>query len=264
MSQQPHRARKRFGQNFLVDQHVLTRIAEFIAPTPEQHLVEIGPGQGALTDYIVKEAGQLDLIELDRDLIGGLEQKYGHLSHCTIHQADALKFNYPSICNQPKSLRVIGNLPYNISTPLLFHLLDHAELIQDMTFLLQKEVVQRITAPVNSSHYGRLAIMTQYHCQTLAIFDVPPEAFQPQPKVHSAFVFLKPHTEKPYPANSLNTLGHVVTTAFSQRRKTISNSLKKIFSTEQLHALNINPKSRPQELTLAEYVTIANALSIAT
>ncbi|MCB1827104.1 MAG: 16S rRNA (adenine(1518)-N(6)/adenine(1519)-N(6))-dimethyltransferase RsmA [Coxiellaceae bacterium] len=252
------KARKRFGQHFLTDDYCLQSMATAIAPKTDDHLVEIGPGQGALTEYLTDQSKQLDLIELDRDLIPLLEKKFQN--KVTIHQCDVLEFDLHQLYHDQK-LRVVGNLPYNISTPLLFHLFSQLELIEDMHFLLQKEVVDRLVAKPGSKNYARLSVMSQFYCQATAIIEVPPTAFDPPPKVESTFVRLAPHKE-PHKVNSHEQLEAIVREAFSYRRKTLSNSLKRWISADQLAALNIDPKRRPQELTVEEYIRISDALPV--
>jgi 16S rRNA (adenine1518-N6/adenine1519-N6)-dimethyltransferase len=200
MSKKPagHQARKRFGQNFLHDQGVIGRIIRQINPKQGDHLVEIGPGQGALTDHLLSAANELDVVELDRDLIPILRTMFFRYDDLRIHEADALKFDFSSLKNDDRPLRIVGNLPYNISTPLIFHLLAHAGLIQDMHFMLQKEVVERMSAGAGENNYGRLGIMTQYFCKVQALFVVGPGAFNPAPKVDSAIVRLTPYKELPH------------------------------------------------------------------
>lgn len=254
-----HKARKRFGQNFLQDQHVIDDIVAAIDPQPGEHMVEIGPGQAALTLPLLERCDQLDVIELDRDLVPLLEAKLAAFPHLTIHQADALSYDYSLLVKQGEKLRVIGNLPYNITTPLLFHLLSQASCVEDMCFMLQREVVERICAQPGSKIYGRLSIMVQYQCEAMQLFIVPPEAFDPKPKVESAIIYLRPLTKfvgGDIPIDALNT---VVTKAFSQRRKTISNTLKNIVSQSVLEAENIDLKQRPETISVEQYVAITRA-----
>ncbi|MBA4503147.1 16S rRNA (adenine(1518)-N(6)/adenine(1519)-N(6))-dimethyltransferase RsmA [Marinobacterium marinum] len=258
-----HRARKRFGQNFLHDQGVIGRIIRAINPQPEQHLVEIGPGLGALTEELLDACkGELDVVELDRDLIPVLRtQFFRYADTFRIHEADALKFDFSGLQQDARALRIVGNLPYNISTPLIFHLLSFNGLIEDMHFMLQKEVVDRLAAGPGDNHYGRLGIMAQYYCRVEPLFIVPPGAFSPAPKVDSAIVRLVPYAEPPVPAKDVKQLQNVVRTAFGQRRKTLRNNLKQLISAEQLETLGIDPGLRPERLTLAEFVAISDALS---
>lgn len=255
-----HIARKRFGQNFLIDQFITERIISAIAPQKQDNLAEIGPGLGALTDYLCPLVNKLDLIEIDRDLVEFLQKKYQLKSDFIhIHQADALKFKFQTIYTQQK-IRVVGNLPYNISTPLLFHLLDEAHIIEDMIFMLQEEVVDRLVAQAGEENYGRLSIMTQYYCRTEKLFSVPPTAFKPAPKVQSAIVKLIPHTFINQPVNNITSFSHLVSQAFSQRRKTIRNTLKNLISAQDLEKLALDPQERAENLTLEHYIKIAQFL----
>ncbi|HEY0635501.1 MAG TPA: 16S rRNA (adenine(1518)-N(6)/adenine(1519)-N(6))-dimethyltransferase RsmA [Gammaproteobacteria bacterium] len=256
-----HRPRKRFGQNFLHDRNVIERIIRTISPQPGQHLVEIGPGLGALTEHLVAAGGDLDVVELDRDLIPPLAERFGALPHFRIHNADALRFDFSTLVRDDEKLRVVGNLPYNISTPLLFHLLDHHHVIRDMYFMLQLEVVNRLAAHPGDDDYGRLSVMIQYHCQVDKLFTVPPGAFTPAPKVYSAIVRLLPHTTPPHPADDEQMLSRLVAQAFSQRRKTLRNTLKGLLDAKAIEALGIDGTRRPETLSLAEFVVLANAAS---
>ena len=255
-----HKARKRFGQNFLHDHGIIQRISQSINPRVGDHLVEIGPGQGALTEYMLAGAEELDVIELDRNLIPTLKLRFGLNRNFRIHEGDALKFDFHSLKTDERPLRIIGNLPYNISTPLIFHLLEHQNIISDMHFMLQKEVVLRLAAQAGDKHYGRLGIMTQYYCAVDYLFTVGPGAFKPAPKVDSAIVRLVPHKTLPHPCKDVNKLETVVRDAFSQRRKTIRNTLKKHLKSDELEALGIDPGARPEVLLLADYVRIADYL----
>ena len=258
-----HQARKRFGQNFLHDQSVIDKIIAAINPKPDDHLVEIGPGQGAITGPLAAIGARLDCIELDRDLSKYLVEQLKATEHATVHQQDILKFAIAGLSTEPHSMRIIGNLPYNISTPVLFHLLKSHTLIHDMTFMLQLEVVQRMSAGVGDKNYGRLGIMLQYFCKVEHLFNVPSTAFTPQPKVSSAIVRLTPHQDKPLVADDVKTLETIVRNAFNQRRKTLKNSLKDITSGVDLENLGIDLSLRPENLSLAEYVLISNAISAA-
>jgi len=254
-----HKARKRFGQNFLQDQGVIRRIIRGVSPRPSDHMVEIGPGLGALTEVILDEAGALDAIELDRDLLPILRAKFfSYEDKFRIFEADAMKFDFSSLQQDDRPLRIIGNLPYNISTQLIFHLLQHTTCVQDMHFMLQKEVVDRLAAKPGDKLYGRLGIMAQYYCAIEPLFIVPPEAFDPIPKVDSAIVRLMPYKEKPHVAKCLNTLERIVKTSFSMRRKTLRNNLKGVISAEQLQALEIDPTRRPETLALPDFICIAD------
>ena len=256
-----HRARKRFGQNFLVDQGIIDKIVRSIHPSKDDTLVEIGPGQGALTEPLLSSCPDLNVVEIDRDLVKLLEQQFSSHTGLIIHQADALKFDFSSLADDEKKLRIVGNLPYNISTPLIFHLLSFGPLIQDMHFMLQKEVVERMGAKENSRDFGRLSIMCQYHCLVEPLFLVPRHAFSPAPKVESAIVRLTPRENPITRANDLQLFDKVVRTAFQQRRKTLRNTLKPLIEqSDLLQQLNINPQDRPENIPLRDYVRISNAL----
>lgn len=249
------KARKRFGQNFLHDQGVIEDIITTFSPQKDELLVEIGPGRGALTGALLAAGNSLDVIELDRDLIPLLRIQFATKSHLRIHEADALSFDYRQLqTDKEKRLRVIGNLPYNITTPLLFHLLSQSDCIQDMCFMLQKEVVERMCAKPGSKTYGRLSIMVQYQCETENVFIVPATAFEPQPKVESAIIYLKPRDFEPQVP--LAALREIVSQAFSQRRKTIANTLKSKLTEAQLFAEDIDPKQRPETVSLTQYVNL--------
>ena len=257
-----HRARKRFGQNFLRDQFVIDRIVNAIALKHDDHVVEIGPGEGALTQRLVHKAGRLDAIELDRDLVPWIKVQFDNYKNFVVHEADALKFDFAKLLvgtDSGHKVRLVGNLPYNISTPLMFHALKYASHIRDMHFMLQKEVVQRLVAAPDSRHYGRLGIMVQYFCKTEALFDVSPEAFDPPPKVTSAIVRLTPHEVLPVSCKDVEALSYVVTTAFSARRKAVRNSLKTIVSEETLRSVGVDPGLRPQNLSIEDYANITEA-----
>lgn len=255
-----HAARKRFGQHFLQDRQVIQRIVDAIMPMPNQHLVEIGPGQGALTLPILKKVGKLDVIELDRDLIPQLKMRCAEKNNLVIHQADALEFDYTTLLQNSQPIRLIGNLPYNISTPLIFHLLKFAPHIVDMHFMLQKEVVDRLAARHATEAYGRLSIMAQYHCRISALFNVSPSAFHPPPQVESSIVRLIPHRELPYQAENFAHFAELVKTAFSQRRKTLRNSLKTMVNDKNWEDVHLDSQLRPEQLSLGEYVKLSNAL----
>jgi len=253
-----HKARKRFGQNFLHDQNIIDNILGSLTYTKDQHWVEIGPGQGALTEPMLKSGVQLDIVELDRDLVRLLEHKFSDFDKLNIHSSDALRFDFSSLASQGEKLHILGNLPYNISTPLMFHLLSNIPRIADMTFMLQKEVVDRICAEPGSKKYGRLSVMMQYYCNTEHLFDVPPESFNPAPKVMSSIVRLEPFEQPPVEINSVKSLNTVVTAAFSQRRKTLRNSLRKLITEEHIIALGIDSKLRAETIPLAEFAKISN------
>jgi 16S rRNA (adenine1518-N6/adenine1519-N6)-dimethyltransferase len=255
-----HRPRKRFGQNFLTDAGVIDNIAANIAAREQDRVVEIGPGQGALTTALVSSGCHLDVIELDRDLAPGLLAAFSIYPNFKLHSADALSFDFSSLATEGERLRVVGNLPYNISTPLIFKLLENAALIQDMHFMLQLEVVQRLAAKPGGKHWGRLGIMTQYHCEVEHLFDVPPEAFNPPPKVQSAIVRLAPRQNSPWPACDEESLRSVVQSAFAQRRKTLRNNLKDIINDEALESIGVDPGCRAETLELIQFIKITNAI----
>ncbi|HFB66990.1 MAG TPA: 16S rRNA (adenine(1518)-N(6)/adenine(1519)-N(6))-dimethyltransferase RsmA [Aeromonadales bacterium] len=256
---QGHQARKRFGQNFLHDENIIHRIIQSINPLETDNIIEIGPGLGAITRQILKRTGKIQVVELDRDIIPKLKIQCLNTGDLIIHQADALKFDFHSLLQQSQQpLRVIGNLPYNISTPLLFHLFDYIDDVADMHFMLQKEVVQRMAASPGNKQWGRLSIMVQYFCKIEMLFLVPPTAFNPAPRVESAIVRLIPHQQKPFIADNFSVFEQIVISAFGQRRKTLRNALKKWLTVEELQQLDINAVLRPEQLQLAEYVKIAN------
>lgn len=250
-----HRARKRFGQNFLSDPNIIRKIVEAIAPQPGQRLVEIGPGLGAMTAPLLERLGHLHVVEIDRDLIARLHEQYS-AEQMTVHEGDALKFDFGQL---GPDLRVVGNLPYNISTPLLFHLASFADQVRDMTFMLQKEVVMRMVAEPGAADYGRLSVMLQYRFRMGRMFDVPPGAFRPVPKVMSSIVRLVPRPPETLQARSETRLSQVVTAAFGQRRKTLRNALVHYIDEAGLEALGIDPGLRAERLGVAQYVAIANA-----
>jgi len=256
-----HTPRKRFGQNFLHDANVIDRIVACIDPQPEDHIVEIGPGKGALTRQLLHKCGRLDTIEVDRDLVEYLTRTLRREKEFQIHCCDVLKFDLASLTDRPRSLRVVGNLPYNISTPVIFHLLKRQELIRDMTFMLQLEVVNRLAARQGEKAYGRLGLMAQYYCRIEHLFNVPSAAFTPRPKVSSAIVRLTPWDHPPVRARDVECLQTVVRTAFSQRRKTLRNSLKTLLSAEQLAGLDLDLNLRPENLSLGDYVAISDTIS---
>lgn len=261
-----HKARKRFGQNFLVDDGIIRRIVKSIHPKAEDNLVEIGPGKGAITSQLLAACPTLNVVELDRDLIPILLAQFiADYPELTINQADALKFDFAQLLqdkdgNTKGPLRIVGNLPYNISTPLIFHLLSYAGNVIDMHFMLQKEVVDRMAAQPNEKAYGRLGIMVQYYCKVESLFPVPPECFQPRPKVDSAIVRLVPYDAPPYPAKDIKLLERLVNTAFQQRRKTLRNALKQLIPVEAIDDLEIDTSKRPENLTLKDFVDLSNTL----
>lgn len=253
-----HQAKKRFGQNFLHNDAVISDIVDAINPEPGENLVEIGPGLGALTEPVIERAKKLSVVELDRDLAERLRHHPFLAPHLTIYETDALSFDFAQLATDEKPLRIFGNLPYNISTPLIFHLLTFKDKVQDMHFMLQKEVVQRMAAGPHCKAYGRLSIMTQYQCQVIPVMEIGPEAFKPAPKVDSAIVRLVPHSDIKNPVKDITALNTVCLAAFNQRRKTIRNGFKNLISVAQLEALNIDANLRPENLTLDDYIMLAN------
>lgn len=257
-----HVPRKRFGQNFLLDRMVIERIVDQISPNLGEELVEIGPGHGALTWPMLERSHHLTVVELDRNLADYLTKHPATSDMLTIYQQDAMTFDFVALANRlGNPLRLFGNLPYNISTPLLMALFGQIGVIRDMHFMFQAEVVERLAATPNSKSYGRLSVITQYFCQVTNLFSVPPVAFYPAPKVKSSLVALYPHTAPPHPVKSLTALQKVCAAAFNQRRKTLRNSLSAFFSPEQLEKLGINPMLRAENLTVADYAILANQIA---
>ena len=250
-----HRPRKRFGQNFLTDSSVIQSIIHAINPQPTEKVVEIGPGLGALTHPILKQINALTVIEIDHDLVRHLKEfKLSSTHTLNIIEANALSVDYGTLGD---TIRLIGNLPYNISTPLMLHLLNFKHMIIDMHFMLQKEVVDRIAAMPGGKSYGRLSIIMQYHCDVECLFIVPPESFFPAPKVESAIIRLTPHRISPYAKVCTKTLQDIVAVAFGMRRKTLANNLKSLLHAQEICALGIDPVKRPEQITIHEYIRIA-------
>jgi 16S rRNA (adenine1518-N6/adenine1519-N6)-dimethyltransferase len=251
-----HVARKRFGQNFLTDQHVLDSIIDTIGPQRGEVMVEIGPGLAAMTARLLRQLDHMHVVELDRDLVARLEKAYPR-ERLTVHSGDALKFDFGQIpVPEGQKLRVVGNLPYNISSPLLFHLAGFAPLIQDQHFMLQKEVVERMVAEPGTKAYGRLSVMLQWRYDMALMFVVPPTAFDPPPKVDSAIVRMVP-TARPLACDGAR-LEAVVQKAFSQRRKVIRNCVAGMFTEAQLVEAGIDPGTRAETVSLEQYVALAN------
>lgn len=256
-----HQPKRRFGQNFLHDQNIINKIISSFNPKPNELLLEIGPGLGALTSKILALVDHLYLIEIDKNLAEKLKNTFN--SKITLFNYDILKLDFETIYdhnhnNQDQKIRIIGNLPYNISTPILFHLFNSIQRIQDMVFMLQLEVVDRMAALPQSKDYGRLSVMTQFYCDVQKLFVVPSTAFTPQPKVKSAIVYLQPK------AMDLNIDQHIfaniVRDAFNQRRKTITNSLHNYISRDILSKLNLDPRLRAEDLSLEQYKNITKAV----
>lgn len=254
-----HHPRKRFGQNFLHDPGAIARILGAIGARPGQHLIEIGPGQGAITCPLLQAAGELDVIELDRDLIGPLAARCGRYGNLCILNEDVLRVDFARFGTRP-GLRIVGNLPYNISTPLLFHLLEFGALIEDMHFLLQKEVVARMAAAPGTHDYARLSVMIQYHCAVEPLFDIGPGAFRPAPKVDSTFVRLVPHGRPPVEVGDYRHFESLVKQAFAQRRKTLRNNLRGLLDDAGIVAAGLDPGQRPQTIDLAGFAALARQL----
>ncbi|WP_300395482.1 16S rRNA (adenine(1518)-N(6)/adenine(1519)-N(6))-dimethyltransferase RsmA [uncultured Psychrobacter sp.] len=261
-----HQPRKRFGQNFLHDSSVIRQIVDSIRLERDDNLIEIGPGMGALTEPLLAEVNSMSVVELDRDLADSLRIRIGANSHpnFTIIKANAMDVDYRELYSEEKGkLRVVGNLPYNISTPILFHLLEFADVIEDMHFMLQKEVVERITADVGSKTYGRLSVIMQYHCETDYLLTVPRGAFNPPPKVTSAVFRLTPHTTKPVVAEDEDHFAIVVRETFNHRRKTLraifkQSALLPTLNEDDFAACAIDPQARPETLSVSDFVTLSN------
>lgn len=247
------RARKRFSQNFLTDGNTVDRIVAAIAPRACERIIEIGPGHGALTDRLLASGCSLQVVEIDRDLAAGLRERYPGLD---VIEHDILKLDLESLLSNGP-VRLVGNLPYNISTPLLFKLFAHIDRIQDMHFMLQLEVVERMIARSSTSNYGRLSVMSQFYCDPEKLFSVAASAFTPKPKVMSSIVRLSPKA-RPVEVDDVDVLGDVVNRAFSQRRKTIRNALKSVISEADMQSLGLDPQLRPENLDLEDYAACAN------
>jgi len=252
-----HVPRKRFGQHFLTDDAAIAAIVAAIAPQPRDRVVEIGPGLGALTRPLADVLQQLHVIEIDRDIVARLRAEFP-ARRVTVHEGDALRFDFSAL--GPR-LRVVGNLPYNISTPLLFHLARHAAAIEDIHVMLQKEVVERMVAAPASAEYGRLSVMLQYRFRMEPVLDVPAGAFRPVPRVESAVVRMVPFAPLPQPARDEQALGKVVAAAFGQRRKTLRNALRGSFRAADFERLGVGAGLRAQELSVADFVRLADDIS---
>lgn len=257
----PHQPRKRFGQHFLRDPGVIARIVAAIRPAAGERLVEIGPGLGALTVPLLAVAGELDVVELDRDLLEPLRARCAGVGALRIHHADALNFDFAALRGAGPRLRVAGNLPYNISTPLLFHLLAHAEHVHDLHFMLQQEVVARMAAGPGEDAYGRLSVMLQYRCRVEPLFTVGPEVFRPLPKVGSAVVRLVPRETLAVAVRDERCLAEIVRRAFAQRRKTLRNSLRELLDPGQIAAAGIDPGARPETLGLEAFAALSERMT---
>jgi 16S rRNA (adenine1518-N6/adenine1519-N6)-dimethyltransferase len=252
-------AKKRFGQHFLHDRGIVMRIVDAFAPQCIDTVVEIGPGPGVLTRELAGRVAELHAVEIDSDLVLPLAQEFAAAPTVTIHEADALTFDYCALDRAGHKLRLIGNLPYNISTPLLFHLFGQSQCISDMLFMLQKEVVDRLCAVPGSKDYGRLSVMAQWQCRIERQLNVSPGAFRPPPKVESSVVRLAPYEKPPVTVADPDRFALLVKTAFAQRRKTLRNSLKEMVDSDTMIRLGIDPTRRPETLSVAEFASLANA-----
>jgi 16S rRNA (adenine1518-N6/adenine1519-N6)-dimethyltransferase len=251
-----HIAKKKFGQNFLKDNSIIHAIIQSINPLPDDLIIEIGPGLGALTKLLLEKSNHLLAIELDRDIVSWMENKYPK-KNITIFNEDILNFNFDQF---DQKIRIVGNLPYNISTPILFKCIDNIRNIKDLHFMLQKEVVDRMIATPSSCEYGRLSVMLQYYFAMEHLLHVPKESFDPEPKVESSFVRLIPYEHYPFVANNIERFGMIVKEAFSQRRKTIRNTLKSFVSENNFQKIGINPQLRAENLSVSDFVKISNYL----
>jgi 16S rRNA (adenine1518-N6/adenine1519-N6)-dimethyltransferase len=253
-----HRPRKRFGQHFLTADETIQQIVAAIAPRPGETIVEIGPGQAAITAPLADLATTLHAVEFDRDLVSALRNRFSGMKNVSIHEADALNFDYSTLGNK---LRIVGNLPYNISTPLLFHLLRYKDVIADMHFMLQKEVVERMAAEPGSKRFGRLTIMLGCHLEVIHLFDVPPSAFSPPPKVMSSVVRMRPIPDLAYHIENTALLEKVVKQAFSKRRKTLRNALDGLAGAEEFRSAGLDSSQRPEQIAIEGWVKLANCLA---
>jgi 16S rRNA (adenine1518-N6/adenine1519-N6)-dimethyltransferase len=254
-----HRARKRFGQNFLTDEAMIRRIVDTIQPAHGELILEIGPGQAAISHPLSASGADLHLLEIDRDLAARLKSRFEPDGLARVHTGDALKMDFAEIVgNQP--FRLVGNLPYNISTPLLFHVLRWQRLIRDMHFMLQQEVVNRMAAEPGSKAWGKLSVMCQYYCEVTPLFAVPPESFTPAPRVQSTFVKLVPHDQPPVRIDDMRAFERLVSQAFSMRRKTLRNSLRGTLSTQQIESCGVDPGARPETLGLEQFACLCGRL----
>ncbi len=250
-----HKARKRFGQNFLHDEHWIRRIAAAVDARPGQSIIEIGPGQAALTRELIAAAGAIRAVEIDRDLAAWLRAQFPN-GELTLVEADALTLNWRELASE-RPIRVVGNLPYNISSPLLFHLMEAADAVLDQHFMLQREVVDRMVAAPGNKTYGRLSVMLQWRYRMVKLFDVPPGAFTPAPKVVSSVVRMIPKKPEEVPSVDFALFSSVVANAFGQRRKTLRNALSQLLSQQDIESAGVNPAARAETLRLDEFVALA-------
>lgn len=249
-----HKAKKKFGQNFLVDQNIIADIVSAIRPVADDNMVEIGPGLGALTRPLLKRLNYLHVVEIDRDIIARLKTDYPQ-DKIIIHEGDALELDFAKL---GAPLRIVGNLPYNISSPLLFHFAEYTERITDMHFMLQNEVVERMVASHSTKAYGRLSVMLQYRFFMEKLLDVPPESFRPAPKVDSAIVRMIPLPAEQILVRNETLFAAIVAAAFGQRRKTLRNTLRSYLQESEFTTLNIDPQLRAENLSVADFVRVAN------
>jgi len=254
-----HRARKRFGQNFLSDPQFILRIVDTIRPAAGELILEIGPGQAAISTPLADSGAELHLLEIDRDLAGRLERSFASSPNVYVHTGDALQTDFSRLTDD-RRFRLVGNLPYNISTPLLFHVLQWKDRVIDMHFMLQQEVVKRMAADPGSKAWGRLSVMCQVQCEVSNLFNVPPEAFSPSPRVQSSFVRLVPRTAPPTMIRDWDGFERVVNQAFSMRRKTLRNSLKTLLDASRIEAAGIDPGLRPEVLGIEQFAALADML----
>ena len=253
------KAKKHLGQNFLHEQSIIDKIVQAVNPKPGDRLVEIGPGQGAITFPLLDRHGELTVIEFDRDLIAPwTEAARSHGDLPVVHR-DVLKVDFGALADGGR-IRLVGNLPYNLSSPILFHALDHAAAISDMTFMLQKEVVERMASGPGSKVYGRLSVMLQAYCTVTPLFTVPPEAFRPAPKVDSAVVRLVPLPPESIAVRDRGSFERVVRDAFGQRRKTLRNALSKLCDAGAIEAAGIRPDARAEQIEVGDFIRLANSL----
>ncbi|MGH8577045.1 MAG: 16S rRNA (adenine(1518)-N(6)/adenine(1519)-N(6))-dimethyltransferase RsmA [Gammaproteobacteria bacterium] len=253
------RPKRRFGQHFLTDPSVIERIVGVIRPVAGQHVVEIGPGRGALTRPLLEALGTLDVVEIDRELAGTLCTSLGPIGELRVHRGDALRFDFSRLPPAGGRLRIVGNLPYNISTPLLFHLLAHSDAIEEMVFMLQREVAERIVAAPGNRDYGRLSVMLQFRCAATELFSVAPQAFRPEPQVHSTVIRLVPRPPAT-PVADHALFERLVRKAFGQRRKTLRNALRGWVDEKGFERAGIDPRLRAETLAVADFVRLANEL----
>src|SRR5215470_19994224 len=252
-----HRPRRRFGQNFLIDGGCIERIVEAISPHRSDRVIEIGPGLGAMTEPLLQHLDSLHVVEIDRDIVARLATRFPG-ERLVVHQGDALEFDFSAMGS---GLRLVGNLPYNISSPMLFHTAKFAACIRDCHFMLQEEVVDRMAAKPGGKSFGRLSVMLQYRFRVEKLFDVPPRAFRPAPRVNLALARLIPHAVLPAPAQDEAMLAQLVSKAFSQRRKTLRNAVADYASAQELETLGLDSRLRPENLSLQDFVRLANAIT---